>query len=193
MLSESDPEAVPHPPCTPNRSSPHCQHLGDLAGVARWGQGTCVALAGTEGRGCFTAGCKQTATTRFAPGELLPLIPLSVLGKLSASFCSEQQVKFPLCEHKAAKAENNENKVKKIKIRIPDGSFQARNSAEHSHTHRRSSVKHRLCWGRHLKGHFTSCLRSTTCFKIPRCLCWVFIPKSCFAYEFKVGFFGALR
>lgn len=127
------------------------------------------------------------------PESSFPSSLFSVLGKLSVSFCSEQQVKFPLCEHKAAKAENKENKVKKTKIKIPDGSFQARNSAEHSHTRRRSSGKHRLCWGRHPKGHFTSCLRSTTCFKIPRCLCWVFIPKSCFAYEFQVDFFGALR
>lgn len=44
--------------------------------------------------------------------KLLPLAPFSA--KLSGAFCSEQQVKFSLCEHKAMKPlANNENKTHK--------------------------------------------------------------------------------
>lgn len=135
--------------------------IGSIWGISLgWPDGdrelVCLWQAPKDGDVLQLAAKKKAATTRFAPVELLPLIPLSVLGKLSVSFCSEQQVKFPLCEHKATEPENNENKVKKIKIKIPVGSFQAWNNAEHSHTRRRSSVKHGLCSGGHLKGRFTS-------------------------------------
>lgn len=81
-------------------------------------------LQAPKSRGCFIARNKKNpkiytkkkptktnpATARFASVKLLPLIPFSA--KLSEAFCSEQQVKFPLCEHKAMKPpENNENKT----------------------------------------------------------------------------------
>lgn len=57
------------------------------------------------------------ATTHFPSLKLLPLAPFSA--KLSGAFCSEQQVKFSLCEHKAMKPPaNNENKTHKKNPRL---------------------------------------------------------------------------
>lgn len=74
-------------------------------------------LQAAKSWGCFTGRCEKKsttnpATTHFASINLLPLIPFSA--KLSRAFSLEQQVKFPLCEHKAMKPpENNDNKTKK--------------------------------------------------------------------------------